>query len=192
MPTDFVEVRDDADLVQRVVFGTQDPSAPAVVVRGGDLGRTLGATPLDRSTVNELPLDLFEVRLDGGEVRVAGAHLVARRPWWRGGWLRGPVLVVMNAEFIGAWDVAPRGHPNDGRVDVFECDAGMSMRQRVAARRRARSGTHVPHPSITARSVRSATYSYSEPLEVRIDGCRQGRAATIAITVRPDAGVVYS
>ena len=192
LPAEYIEVRDDAEVARRLRAAEDDRSAPAVVIRGGDLGRTLGATGGDRPTVNELPLDLFEIRLDDADVYLGCAHLVAHRPWWRGGWWRGPVLLVMNAEFIGAWDVAPRGHPNDGRVDVFEAAPDMSIRQRLAARRRLRSATHVPHPSIVKRSVRTATYDYPEALTIRIDGRNIGRAATIQVTVRPDAAVVYS
>jgi diacylglycerol kinase family enzyme len=98
----------------------------------------------------------------------------------------------MNSEFMGEWDVAPRGHPNDGRFESFAVDPAMSVRLRLTARRRLRTGTHVPHPLITVRSARSATWSFSEPLEVLVDGRRAGRARTIAVAVEPDAGVVYA
>ena len=168
-----------------------------VEVTDGDLARTLGVIgtggqPTPRTTVNELPIDLLEVSVDGGEPVIACAHVVARSPWYRGHWLRGPVLAVMNAEFIGEWDIAPRGHPNDGRVEVFEVAHGMSWRHRIDARRRLRSATHVPHPDISTRSVRSCSWSFPHELEVVIDGYRVGRAATIAITVIADAALVYA
>ena len=185
LPADAVEVHDDDEVAELVTRGT------AVLVRGGDLARTLGALTGRSATANALPIDLIETSIDGAPVGVACAHVVARRPWWRGGWLSGPVLLVMHAEFLGSWDVAPRGHPNDGRAEVFET-VSLSLRQRLAARRRLRTAAHVPHPEIVTRSVRTASFEYDEELEVLLDGRRTGRASTIAVRVIPDAAVVYA
>ena len=197
-PADLVIARDDADLANRLAAHLGRPRAAAtaapVAVRSGDLARTLGNVALDgRSTLNELPIDMVTVRLDGVETPVpACAHVVISSPWWRGGWLRGRVVVVMNAEFIGDRDVAPRGHPNDGRVEVFEADARFGVRQRLAARRRARTATHVPHPLITTRSVRAAEWSFESPMVVHVDGVRVGRASGVDVAVVADAAVVYA
>ncbi|MGI9644684.1 MAG: hypothetical protein ACR2O6_05165, partial [Ilumatobacteraceae bacterium] len=98
----------------------------------------------------------------------------------------------MNAEFLGGWDVAPRGHPNDGRVETQLASPALSMRDRWSARRRLSGGTHVPHPDITTRSVRSATWTFEHPLTVSVDGRRVGRSKTVSVEVRPDAGVLYA
>jgi hypothetical protein len=193
-PSDLVVARDDADLAARLQRGRVEATAVPVAVSSGDLARTLGSATLDgRATLNELPIDMVEVRLGGVEVPVyACAHVVIRSPWWRGGWLRGRTVVVMNAEFIGRWDVAPRGHPNDGRVEVFEVDSRFGLRQRLAARRRSRTASHVPHPLITARSVRAADWSFESPMAVLVDGVRIGTARHVAIAVVADAAVVYA
>jgi diacylglycerol kinase family enzyme len=142
--------------------------------------------------VNEYPIDLLEVRLDDGEASiVAVAHVVARSPLTRGGRLRGRILAVMNAEFLGTWDLAPRGHPNDGRVEVVEVDPSMSIRDRLHARGRLPTGTHVPHPSITTRSIRSASWRFEPALDVVVDGRRVGRASSMSIDVAADAASVY-
>ena len=155
-PIDLVVVAGDrrartTPCVDRVTVAV----GPPVFAVDGDLARTLGGPLIDgRPTVNELPVDLVDVRLDGGAVTAtACAHVVIRNRWWRGGWWRGSVVVVMNAEFIGEWDVAPRGHPNDGRVEIFEIGSTFGVRHRWQARRRLRSATHVPHPGIATRSV---------------------------------------
>lgn len=188
-PDGLVTVEGDAALAAAVTM----PGHAPVTVRTGDLARSLGvvgaAVP---DTVNELPIDLVHVGLDGAAPLTACAHVVARSPWMRGHGWRGPILAVMNAEFIGDWDVAPRGHPNDGRVETFAVDPAMSVRQRLSARRRLRSATHVPHPQVTVRSVRSATWTFPYPLEVVVDGRRVGRARAIDVTVVPDAAVVYA
>jgi hypothetical protein len=189
-PVGLVVVDDDAAFVRAIAV----PDAPPVAVRSGDLARTLGVRSLDhRSNVNEFPVDLLHVRLDDAEEPIAAcAHVIARSPWSRGHWFRGRILAVMNAEFVGDWDVAPRGHPNDGRMEVFDVDASMSVRQRLAARRRLRTGTHVPHPRVSTRSVRTGTWSFVRPVEVVVDGRRVGRASSLAVDVVADAATVYA
>ena len=194
-PPDLMVVHSDAELA--VTLSQQRGSHVAVC--SGDLARTLGVTPEgrgsieQRTTINEFPIDLLDVRLDDAEEPiVACAHVVVHSPWTRAHWLRGRVLAVMNAEFIGEWDVAPRGHPNDGRVEVFEVDASMSPRERLAARRRLPTGTHVPHPRIVTRSVRHASWDFERPLEVVVDGRRVGRASALSVSVLADAAVVYA
>lgn len=189
-PTDLEIVRDDAAVVAAL-----DASPPRpIALGGGDLARTLGNPAIEgRTTLLELPIDLMSVTLDArGDVLTACAHVVARSPWYRGGWWRGPVVLVMNSEFRGRWDVAPRGHPNDGRVETFEVDASFGWRERVAARRRLPAAGHVPHPAITTRSVRTAGWTFVSPLTVFVDGRRVGRARTIEVTVVADAATVYA
>jgi hypothetical protein len=188
-PAGLRVVDDDAALAAALADGTGQPTA----VASGDLLRTLGNPSLvDRTQLGEFPIDLMEVRLDGGVTRTAVAHVVVRSPWWRGSWWTGAVIAVMNAEFHGAWDVAPRGHPNDGRVEVVEADASLSIRQRAAARRRLALGTHVPHPSIATRSIREHTWSFARPMCVAVDGRPAGRSTTLRVAVLPDAAVVHA
>ncbi len=192
-PGHLITVDSDRALVEAL----SDPGGPPVSVDRGDLARTLGIDsparrPSTGETVNEFTVDLVRVTLDDGDTHTACAHVVARSPLWRGSWLRGPILAVMNAEFIGDWDVAPRGHPNDGRVEVFEVDARMSIRHRLAARRRMRSASHLPHPDISTRSVRTGSWSFPRELDVLVDGRGVGRASTIDVTVVPDASIVYA
>ena len=120
------------------------------------------------------PIDLVDVSLDGGRGRRRRvAHVVARSRGAAAGW-RGPVLAVMNAEFIGDWDVAPRGHPNDGRVETLRgraVDVGPSAMGVAAAHaRRART---FRIPQIATRSVRSATFDFDVALRVRRRRCRR-------------------
>lgn len=160
-----------------------DGAAGPVIVAGGDLWRSLGA-PVGRDPVQLLPIDLLDVTLDGAE-HVAAAHVVARRSWWHG-----PILGVMNVGSLGEWEVAPRAHPNDGRMDVVQVDAQMSVRQRRQARARLPLGTHVPHPAIVVRTQRQGSWRFDRPMRVWIDGRPVGRARSIEATVRPDAMTV--
>ena len=188
-PDDLRIAATDAELAAQLTDGTDRP----VAVAGGDLFRTMGSRPIgDREELMAFPVDLVDVSLDGGAGYVGVAHVVARLPARRGGAWRGPILAVMNAEFIGEFDVAPRGHPNDGRVETLLVDESMSVRQRMASRRRLLNATHLPHPRIATRPVRSATYDFDVQLRVFVDGVDVGTAHSITVTVRPDAAIVHS
>lgn len=184
-PAGTAEAHTDAELAALVA---SDPAA-AVVVTGGDLARTLGA-PAAAGPTRRFPIDLLDVRIEA-TTHVAVAGVVARRPGPLG-WWRGPLVAVMNVEFLGDWDVAPRAHPNDGRADVLVVDPAMSVRQRMQAWRRLRLGTHVPHPSIAVRRITSETVSFGRELAVWVDGERRGSARSITVTVVPDGAVVYA
>ncbi|MEM9042609.1 MAG: hypothetical protein AAGD33_22205 [Actinomycetota bacterium] len=189
-PADLDVVHADADLADALSDGIDDAH---VAVQGGDLWRTLGARTLgDRSELQRMPIDLVDVILDDGVVRTSVAHVVAHEITGRGGIWRGPVAAVMNAEWVGEFDVAPRGHPNDGRVELVRLDPTVGIRQRLAIRRRMRTGSHLPHPGITVRPVREHMVEFDRPLVVRIDGRPMGRSATMSLRVRPDAAHVLT
>ena len=126
-----------------------------------------------------LPMDLGSVLVDGRHHWFA-AHLVARRSWWRG-----RVVAVMNAQWLGSWDVAPRSHPNDGLLDVF--DVSMSVGDRLKARSRLPLGTHVPHPDIAQQRVSSLQVELGRPTPIRLDGELVGKASALSLRIEPDA-----
>lgn len=158
-------------------------AVPIVGLRGGDLARTLGAPPdgarLATPEAMTLPLDLGSVLLDGRRHWFV-AHLVARRSWWRG-----RVVAVMNAQWLGRWDVAPRAHPNDGLLDVLDADLGLD--DRLKARRRLPTGSHVPHPDIVQRRTAALQLDLGQPTPIWLDGERIGPARHLSIRVEPDA-----
>jgi hypothetical protein len=168
----------------------------SIGVRGGDLARTLGVGPETSTNVEatvSFPIDVVELTASDGRRTVAVAHVVVRRRRW--GWWRGPILVVMNAQYIGRADVAPRGHPNDGRVDVLEVDAAMSIRQRILAARRLPIGAHVPHPLVRTRSVTNASLVIPPSAKVEVDGRpwihESSGDLTVTVGVVPDALLVW-
>jgi diacylglycerol kinase family enzyme len=153
-----------------------DDGAVSVGLLGGDLYRTVGGRGALQTTA---PIDLGVVRLDGRSITFA-AHVVVRSRHWRG-----PIAIVMNAQFIGAWDMAPRSHPNDGRLDVFEAD--LSLGDRWKAWRRLKLGTHVPHPGIRHRQIPSASLRFDAAREIYVDGTHCGSSTTLDVECRPDA-----
>ncbi|NLD78554.1 MAG: hypothetical protein GX643_18040 [Acidimicrobiales bacterium] len=180
---DGVVVRDDQAL-RAVVEDAMRSGAPLpeIGLLGGDLCRTVGgrgdAARLRSVDATRLPIDVGRTEIDGVEHWFV-AHLVARRSWWRG-----RVVAVMNAQWIGAWDVAPRSHPNDGLLDVFDGDLGFD--DRIKARHRLPTGTHVPHPGIRQRRVRSLELEFATPTPIHLDGTVAGRVTALSVTLLPD------
>jgi hypothetical protein len=184
VPDDALDVRGDAELADAVERGESRP----LVVTGGDLYRTAGS-PAGAGTVVRVPIDVLKISADGAAM-MAVAHVVARRPG-RLGWWRGRIVAVMNAEHIGAWDVAPRSHPNDGRFDLVDVAASMSLRERWNASRRLRTGTHVPHPRIASRRSRQETFTFDRPMGLWLDGVSRGTVRSLTVSVVPDATEIY-
>jgi hypothetical protein len=181
---DGVVVRTDAE-ARRVVTDARRGGRPVppLGLLGGDLCRTLGGRG-DEARLRSAGAMTFEVDL--GSVLVDGrlqwfvAHLVARRSWWRG-----RAIAVMNAQWLGEWDLGPRSHPNDGLLDVTDGD--LPLGQRPAFRRRVRTGTHLPHPALRTSRTAAASFDLDPPLDVWLDGERVGRARSLAVRVEPDA-----
>jgi len=184
-PADAERIDSDAELARRVASGHRGPFA----LTGGEIVRTLGGVT-SGATIQQVPIDALRIELDDRPL-VAVAHVVARRPGPLG-WWRGPIVAVMNVGAIGRADVAPRAHPNDGRADVVDVEAAMSVRARLQARRRLGTGTHVPHPSIRTSQSHEATFDFDRPMRVRVDGVEIGRARRLRVTVEPDACVVFA
>lgn len=183
LPDDVTVVSSDAELAQLCAAGTE--SQRPIALAGGDLARTMGGGTPGRihpgATVVRAAVDIVEVTSEGRS-SVFVAHLVARRRSWRGS-----VAFAMNAQFIGQRDVAPRGHPGDGRIEVLQVAPTMPWRARLAARRRAITGTHLPHPDLTVSSVTRTRLSFDRPQRVYLDGVFWTSTTQIDLTVRPSA-----
>ncbi|MGN6694829.1 MAG: diacylglycerol/lipid kinase family protein [Aquihabitans sp.] len=184
LPADGVLVRRDADaraLVEQ--HRRAETPIPPLGLLGGDLCRTVGGRGDEARLRSEeamtLPVDLGSVLVDGRHHWFV-AHLVARRSWWRG-----RVVAVMNAQWIGSWDVAPKGHPNDGMLDVLDGDLGLDDRLKV--RSRLATGTHVPHPGIAVSRVAALQVDFERPTPIWLDGERIGSARTLSIRTEADA-----
>ena len=179
-------VHSDAE-ARRILLAHRARAGSETVVLGllgGDLCRTVGGTgDIGRLTSNEamhLPIDIVRVRIDDAEPTWFVAHLVARGRAWHG-----PFLVALNAEWLGRWKAGPRAHPNDGLVDLIHGQLG--WRDRVRANRRARSGSHLPHPALQNERVAETTFRFARPRRLWLDGEAKGWATKIDLVVEPDA-----
>ncbi len=184
LPPDTVVVRSNTQARAVVTDARRNGRAiPPLALLGGDLCRTLGGTGdearLRSGGATEVGVDLGAVLLDG-RLHWFLAHLVARKGWWRG-----RVVVAMNAQFIGRWDVAPRGHPNDGRLELLDADLPLGTRMQV--RSRLATGTHVPHPGIEESHVSSQQLDLDQPTSVYLDGDLVGTARHLSLRVEPNA-----
>jgi hypothetical protein len=163
---------------------------------GGDMAHTLGSEAQGTGKVHRrLPIDLLDVTMvdhRGVEHRVrALSHVVVRRSWRAGGFLRGPVSIICNAQYVRGLNAAPRGHPNDARFEVLEFDDRLGLRQRLQAFRRSRIGDHLPHPSISFRQATALEIGADKRLTL-VDGVRQRGRRVTSIRIVPDGVIVWT
>lgn len=180
-------VSDDGALRAHVEAARRRGERPTEIgLLGGDLCATLGGPGrrerLDTAEAVRAPIDVVRVEF-AGETHWFVAHLVAHRWGWRG-----DAAVAMNAEWLGSWKLGPRVHPNDGLVDVTSGRLG--WQDRLAARRRAPSGTHLPHPALRVQRAGRVELGFEQPTPIRLDGTVVGRVEQVLLTVEPDALIV--
>lgn len=179
---------------------------------GGDLLATLGISgERDRAERAAYPIDLAiaELSVDPLDSQANDradprsrlpfvAHLTARRP--RNviadaaaallGHGPGVTVSVMNAAWLGDLRLGPKAHPNDGLLDVTE--GRVRFAERREAMRRARSGSHLPHPAL--RVVRSSQWGtgFDRPTSIWLDGVDRGQFRSVRVSVIPDALTVVA
>lgn len=173
-------VSSDAELVGGWDPGHR-PAGPVWLV-GGDLAKTLGVDgrpPRSHGRCTLVGIDAIAVRLDAQPPAVAAAHVLI------GG--RGPVpdVAVMNAAFVGTANLAPRAHPGDGLVDIVEFK--LKAVDRLKARRRFETGTHLPHPDIVSLRRPDWSAELSRSSRVIVDGVDRGRARQVSVKIVPGA-----
>lgn len=198
---EIVVTGDDAALAARVRAhpGARIRFEPAA---GSDLARTLGLAPGTRPVdgdAREVAPDVLE--LDDGRLAV-NAVVVGVAPDRMRGWQRRrPVVVevdgrtvfdgdasgvvIATGQYLRGADLAPRGHPGDGRleVQVYALEPG----PRRAMRARLPTGTHVPHPGISEASGRTVVVTPGRAWPLEADGRPLGAVGRLGVAVRPGA-----
>lgn len=162
--------------------------APEFVLQDASFRMLLGTTGTTGTHTVRVPIDLFDVTFvrDDREERIVAIDTVmlGRRL------LRDELAIVSNTGIWRSRRIAPRAHPNDGRADVVTVAHHMGVRQRLLAWRRARWGTHLPHPAIAIGQRGEYTWS-GAPRPLTVDGVRRGSVTSLQVRVVPDAIVVY-
>ena len=179
LPEGGVVVASDAEAAAALHEARRDRRPfPALGLLAGDLCRTLGGGGQRELQGVRFTVDLGEALLDG-RLHLFVAHLVARsRLWTR-------AFVVMNAQYLGDWNLGPRAHPNDGLLDMY--DAHLPPNQLLPVRSRLHHGAHLPHPNIKERRSAAQQVELERPLPVRLDGVKVGPARVISVRLQPDA-----
>ncbi len=158
---------------------------PPIALTGGALWRTIGGPGVvgryATSEARQYACDLAVAAIDGVR-RVFVASLVARNRWWT------KTAVVMNAQDMGAYRFGHRAHPGDALLDVYEARVALGDVLKIA--KRAKLGSHLPHPGITERRVRSVSFHFDQPRQLWLDEHRIGMVEQLSVTVVPDAFTV--
>ncbi len=181
-PAGLIRAGSDAELARLAAQAEAGGRRLAAEVGPGDVLRTLGLPnarpPADRLRYS---VDLGWASLGGGRPLPFVAHLCAHRPLWRG-----PFAVAMNSPWRGSWYLGPRAHPNDGLLDVTWSD-GLAPRQRLLARRRLATGTHLPHPDLRVERVARWHHRFPRAVPVSLDGQGHGSHQEIEVWASPDS-----
>lgn len=160
-------------------------SGAVTLLRAGDLFRGLGE-PRAKAAGDEcriLPVDLMRVTVefrDGASISMhAVAHVCLGRFAARDGFDG-----LVNAGFVDGANLAPRGHPGDGRIELVTMEPNVSWRQRRMARRRTSTGTHVPHPAISVSTV-VEWEAETDSRELRVDGVLVTGSRRVSVVLDP-------
>ena len=182
VPVDAAVASSDHDLAT---------SSGVCVLTGGNLHTAIGspAAKTPGSDCALLPVDAIIVDIeapDGTRRTVTAAADVIIGSWYG----RHGFLLVTNTGHLGGLHLTPRSHPNDGRLDTLVMQPDMRWRERIVARRRARTGTHVPHPKLATGHVRTLTVARRGRQRLHIDGRNEGHWRSVTVTVSPDRWLV--
>lgn len=154
---------------------------------GGDLFQSLGSPrPVhvgsERTVVN---IDALECRLVQNDIssKMLAASSVVIGSWWS----RTEFLCITNGGMLNGLDLTPRAHPNDGKWDVLRLRQSMDLRQRILARRRSKTGSHIPHPDISVTRVSEVSVQRSNKRQkLVIDGVLVEDWSAVHCQVLPD------
>jgi hypothetical protein len=184
VPKSFVVAEDDFDAA------SQPPGVP-FALRRGDMFAALGnpRIPTVDGDCMLVPIDSLVCRVtytNGSEEEVRAFSHISVGSWWRR-----RHIIISNSGFISGANIAPRSHPNDGEFDVVTLSEGMPFQQRFIAKRKAKTGTHVPHPDISIRRHTEYKILRKTPQErLSIDGVAVSNWRDLCINIEPDYWVI--
>lgn len=164
----------------------QNLEIPPISLSGGDLAKTLGIT----SSPPEKPLKEYtEFKCDIGSALLDGAlfWFVAHLTCWKGRQKKfsGDFLSIMNAAWLGDLNLAPKAHPGDEKLDAIQ--GHLNSREAREFKKRAYSGSHLPHPAVKTRKIVSESFDFSAPTNVYLDGVLTAKVRQLSIRIEPAA-----
>lgn len=177
VPASRIVVSSDSDLAK---CRSNDETS----LDSGDIWRSLGSpkVPDIDSTATKVNIDAIKIVIDDRQ------HYFAASSVEIGSFIsKGRYVCIANASFVGRRNIAPRAHPNDGSLDYLEIDPEISWRQRWIASQRSLTGTHIPHPKISARRVRDIEiHKQGSTEKLRIDGLVYKEWKLLRVQILPD------
>ena len=94
-------------------------------------------------------------------------------------------VIVANGQYLRGFDVVPRGHPGDGRLEVHVY--ALEARERAPMQHRLTAGRHLPHPHITETSGRRVTVRFADAVPWEADGQPRGKITEATLGLVPGA-----
>lgn len=183
--------------VQSVDAAPREPIEVGIL--SGDMHWSLGSPQHTEQQLREgdgtrFPADLAViegVRPDGSSFTDGFlAHLVAMERRRVRALFSARTVVVMNSTHRGGDDLGPRAHPNDGLLDVT--DGQLFGSDRLRARKRMRTGSHLPHPMLATSRGGEFELRFSRPAALQLDGQPLGQVTALQVRCLPDALVLVA
>jgi hypothetical protein len=184
MPSHIRQAHSDAEIAQC-------SSGDFISITGGDIHFALGSPVLLESELDctLLQLDALHVHItlaDGSRCDSFAASCIQIGRFFSP-IHRDRFICLTNGGIVDGRNIAPRAHPNDGRFDVMTIDASMSIRDRLTARKKAVTGSHLPHPLISVRQGDTFTEQRLGRHEsLSIDGVDIPKWSEISVSILPD------
>lgn len=184
MPSHIRHVSSDAE----IALCTSDDF---ISISNGDIHLTLGSPVLQKNEAEctLLLIDALQVHIlltDGSEnVSLAASCIEIGR--FFSVLHRHRFICITNGGIVDSRNLAPRAHPNDGRFDVITVEASMSIRERLIARKKALTGSHLPHPCLSVRQSESfSTQRQGHRDDLVIDGVIISDWTEVSVSILPD------
>lgn len=184
MPSHIRHVSSDAEIA---LCASDD----FIALSNGDIHLTLGSPALQQheTECTLLQVDALQVLIsftDGSE-RVSLAASCIEIGRFFSPLHRDRFICITNGGIVNSRNIAPRAHPNDGRFDVMTVDASMSIRDRLTARKKALTGSHLPHPCLSVRqSDTFSTQRQGHRDVLLIDGVSISDWTEVSVSILPD------
>ena len=152
-------------------------------ITGGNLFTSLGGNnALDyptNSSVISCSIDIGCVSIGDDSFHFASSLLILKllRPWASTG--------IINTQVSNGNRYAPKAHPGDGFME--EIKSNLHMRQAVIARKKLKTGDHLPHPQLRLMKGRAFNYDFAKAQKIILDNKSIGRHKAFSVKVIPHA-----
>lgn len=183
VPADLIRANSDRHLAHM-------PQHTVCSLVAGDLWHALGQPEIKspHETGTLVSIDAIGVRITShsNTKNVRAASSVEIGKWWSIRQPQNRYVTITNSGYVRSQNLTPRAHPNDGLLDMMIADEHMTLMQRMMASRRARSGSHIPHPQIHVSRVTECSFTQQSNELLCIDGFAIRDWTEMSITILPD------